>query len=138
MRVQTASYRDVRSWLDLAAEVERLFGDMLGGPGFYQALLRNIARGTALCVREGDSDTPAPLIGGLLFSPRRPGRSECRIGWLSVAVKWRRHGVGRLLVEHVLRLLEAPGAVTVDTFGEDVEMGRPARRMFERMGFHSA
>src|SRR5438445_13206196 len=68
MRAQTASYLDVRRWLDLAAEVEGLFGDMLGGPGFYQALLRNIARGTALCVREGDGDTPAPFIGGLLFA----------------------------------------------------------------------
>ena len=50
MRVQVAEYRDVRSWLDLAAEVEWLFGDMLGGPDFYEALLRNVGRGTAFCV----------------------------------------------------------------------------------------
>jgi hypothetical protein len=41
--VAVAGYRDVRRWLDLAAEVEPLFGDMLGGPSFYQALLKHIA-----------------------------------------------------------------------------------------------
>jgi GNAT superfamily N-acetyltransferase len=135
MRVQVAAYRDVRSWLDLAAEVEPLFGAMLDDPAFYQALLRNVARGTAFCVRAADGPPGAPLAGGLLFSPPRPDRPAYRIGWLSVAERWRRHGVGRLLVEHAVGLVEPPAAVTVETFGEDVEPGRAARRLYERLGF---
>ncbi len=138
MRVQIAEYRDVRSWLDLAAEVEWLFGDMLGGPDFYQALLKNIGRGTAFCVRAGDGAAGAPLVGGMLFSPGRSDRPEYRIGWLSVAERCRRHGVGRLLVEHAFGLVKPPAVMTVETFGEEVEPGWPARRLYERMGFHPA
>ena len=46
IQVGVAGYRDVRRWLDLAAEVEWLFGDMLGSAGFYQVLLKNIDRPT--------------------------------------------------------------------------------------------
>ena len=138
MRVQSAGYRDVRSWLDLVAEVEWIFGDMLSGPDFYQALLRNLGRGSAFCVREGDGPAGTPLAGGMLFSPRRSDRPEYRIGWLSVAERCRRHGVGLLLVQHAIDLVEPPAVMIVDTFGEDVEPGRPARRLYERMGFHPA
>jgi hypothetical protein len=63
LKVATARYRDVRSWLDLAAEVEWFFGDMLGTPGFYRALLNNIERGTAFCVREAGGPSGTPLLG---------------------------------------------------------------------------
>jgi GNAT superfamily N-acetyltransferase len=136
--VEAAGYRDVRSWLDLAAEVEWCFGDLLGGPGFYAALLRNIARGTAFCVREASGPPGAPLLGGLLFSPGRPDRPEYRIGWLSVAERCRRRGVGRALVEHVVGLVPAPATLTVVTFGADSAPGRAARRLYERLGFTAA
>ena len=61
MRVQVAWYQEIRVWLDLAAQVEWLFGDMLGGPIFYQALLKSIDRGTAFCVRDEDGPPGAPL-----------------------------------------------------------------------------
>jgi len=138
MRVQIAEYRDVRSWLDLAAEVEWLFGDMLGDPDFYQALFRNIGRATAFCVRECDGPAGAQLVGGMLFSPCRPDRPEYRISWLSVAERCRRGGVGRLLVQHAFILVEPPAVLAVGTFGEDLQPGRPARQLYERMGFHPA
>jgi GNAT superfamily N-acetyltransferase len=138
MRVQRAEYRDIRSWLDLAAEVESLFGAMLDDPGFYQVLLTNIARGTAFCLREGNGHPGAALAGGILFSPGRPDRPENRIGWLSVAASWRRQGVGRRLVEHVFGLVAAPAVLAVVTFGEETEEGRPARKFYERLGFQPA
>ena len=36
MHISTAEYRDVRAWLDIASEVEPLFGDLLGGPRFMK------------------------------------------------------------------------------------------------------
>jgi GNAT superfamily N-acetyltransferase len=136
--VAIAGYRDVRGWLDLAEEVEDLFGGLLGGPGFYEALLRHIARGTAFCVREAAGPPGASLLGGLLFSPARPGRPEYRIGWLAVAARARRRGVGRALVEHVFGLVPPPAALTVVTFGPDVAPGRAARRFYEGLGFAPA
>lgn len=69
--VQVAGYRDLRSWLDLAAEVEWFFGDMLGSAGFYHALLKNIERGTALCTREDDGPAGAPLLAGYDLTSRK-------------------------------------------------------------------
>ena|SRR3712207_5134760 len=135
MRVEAARYRDIRGWLDLAAEVEPLFGMMLDDPQFHRALHRNIDRGTAFCVREDDGPPGGPLLGGLLFSPHYP---EYWIGWLAVAERWRRHGVGRRLVEHALGLVQPPAVVAVVTFGEDIDAGRPARRFYEQLGFQPA
>lgn len=136
--METAHYRDVRCWLDLAAEVEWFFGDMLGRAGFYRALLNNIERGTASCVREDAGPPGAPLLGGVLFSPARPDRPEYRIGWLAVAERSRRLGVGTALVEHVFGLVAPPAILSVVTFGEDIEAGRAARRFYEQMGFRAA
>src|SRR4051794_9343674 len=119
MEIVRAGYRDVRSWLDLAAEVEPLFGPMLDDPGFYQALLRNIERGTAFCVREGGGPPGTPLLGAMLFSLARPERPEDRIVWLAVAERGRRRGIGTLLGEHACGLVASPGVLSVVTFGED-------------------
>jgi GNAT superfamily N-acetyltransferase len=138
MRVERAGSRDVRSWLDLAADVESLFGAMLDDPGFCQALLKNIGRGTAFCVREGDGRPGTALAGRVLFSPQHPDRPEHRIGWLAVASKRRRRGIGTLLVEHAAGLLPPPAALSVITFGEEIKAGRAARRFYERLGFDPA
>ena len=135
MIVDLATQADVASWLDLAAEVEPLFGPMVGDPAFCQALRRNVARRSAFCVRAAGGPPGATLIGGLLFSSHRP---IYRIGWLAVATGWRGQGVGELLVRHVLALVQPPAEVGVVTFGEDFAAGRPARRFYERLGFVAA
>lgn len=81
MRVETATSEDIPPWLELAAEVEFLFGPMVDDPGFHAALTRNIARGSAYCVRADGGAAGATLMGGLLFSGRKP---LYRIGWLAV------------------------------------------------------
>ena len=97
-----------------------------------QALRRNIARGTALCVREGDGPPGVPLLGGLLYSPKPPLYS---IGWLAVTGLVRRRGLGRALIEHVFQRAESPAEFVVITFGAACAEGAPARRFYERMGF---
>lgn len=135
LRVESAGYRDIPGWLGLAAEVEPLFGPMLDAPDFYRALLGQIERGTALCVREDDAPPGAPLLGGLLFSPPRSGRPEAWIRWLAVAARGRRRGIGHLLVTHAIGLVAPVATIAVVTFGEDNAPGRPARRFYERLGF---
>jgi broad specificity phosphatase PhoE/GNAT superfamily N-acetyltransferase len=132
MRIAIARERDIPSWLDLAAEVEPLFGPMVDDPRFHEALRRNVARGTAFCLRAGDGPPGAPLVGGLLLSPHPP---QYRIGWLAVSRGWRRRGVGRALVEHAFSLVEPPAEMAVTTFGPDQEEGEPARQFYARLGF---
>jgi GNAT superfamily N-acetyltransferase len=135
MRVDRAGYRDVRGWLDLAAEVEPLFGPMLGDAEFYRVLLVNIERGSAYCARQGDGPPGSGLLGGMFFSPPKATRPAYRIGWLAVTEQARRRGIGGKLVGVACGLVAPPATLEVVTFGEDIEGGRPARRLYERWGF---
>ena len=133
--VVCAQAGDIAAWLVLAAEVEPLFGPMVEDPGFVQALQRNIARGTALCVRKGGGAPGAALLGGLLYSPKPP---RCTIGWLAVTGTQRQRGIGRALVERVFELVQPPVEYEVTTFGADRAEGAPARQFYAQMGFHPA
>jgi len=135
MEVVQAGYRDVRGWLDLAAEVEPLFGSMLDDPEFYRVLLRNIERGSAYCVRSGDGKRGSRLLGGMFFSPPNATRAAYRIGWLAVTATARRRGIGGRLVALACELVVPPATLEVVTFGEENAPGRPARRLYERWGF---
>ena len=135
VHVTRAHPQDVPGWLALAAEVEPLFGPMVEEPRFLRALRRNIARGTALCVRDGDGPPGTLLVGGLLYSPKPPVYT---IGWLAVNAAHRRLGVGRALVACVFGLAESPAEFVVTTFGADRPEGLPARQFYARMGFDPA
>lgn len=123
---------DIPAWLALAAEVEPLFGPLVEAPGFMRALRRNIARRTALCVRDADGPPGSTLLGGLLYSPKPP---ICRIGWLAVTGTYRRRGIGRALLEQVSQLVDPPVEFVVTTFGADQSRGLPARQFYTRLGF---
>ena len=134
-RIVCARPEDIPAWLGLAAEVEHLFGPMITEPGSLRALRRNIVRGTALCIRESDGPPGSPLLGALLYSPEP---SICTIGWLAVARAYRRRGIGRALLDHVIRLTEPPVEFVVTTFGEDRPDGLPARGFYVSLGFYPA
>jgi ribosomal protein S18 acetylase RimI-like enzyme len=136
MQIALAQPADIPAWLDLAAEVEPLFGPMVADPGFHAALERNIARQTAFCIREQDGAPSRPLMGALLFSATHA--PHYTIGWLAVAQRWQRQGVAQMLVEHCFRLVQSPAELSVVTFGADNLAGRPARHFYERMGFQAA
>jgi GNAT superfamily N-acetyltransferase len=131
--VVLATPSDTPAWRRLAAEVEPLFGPMLGRPEFEGALARKIARGQALCVR--DASPGAPLLGGLLWSAHEP---LYRIGWLAVTARARGRGVGRRLVEAALEWAPPPATVEVVTFGADNPGGLPARAFYAALGFAPA
>jgi ribosomal protein S18 acetylase RimI-like enzyme len=122
--VRDGTRDDVASWLEIAREVEPLFGPM---PDFESTLRRNICRGTALCVR----DAGGQVLGGMLLR----AAPHTQISWLAVRSSARRRGVGHALVAEALRRYPPPCEVLVDTFGEDSIEGHPARRLYESFGF---
>ena len=119
-----ATVDDLPSWLELAAEVESLFGPM---PGFDDQLHRAVERGTALVM----ATTADGVIGGTLLS--RDGRPH-HINWLAVRNAQRRHGVGSVLMTAILDRWPT-GTIEVVTFTADLDEGRPARKLYERFGF---
>jgi GNAT superfamily N-acetyltransferase len=122
--VREGTREDIPSWLEIAREVEPLFGPM---PDFEPVLLRNIGRGTALCV----GDASGQVLGGMLLGA--PPR--VRISWLAVRAPARRRGVGHALVAEAVRRCPPPCEVVAETFGADNTEGHPARRLYESFGF---
>ena len=132
MKVQVAQPEDVESWLGLATEVEHLFGPLVNEPNFLSALMRNIKRGSAYCIREFDGPAGAPLWAGVLFSANPP---LYKIGWMAVSRDHRRCGFGRTLLAYITSLVELPGEITVTTFGPNVTGGEAARAFYLDAGF---
>ncbi|MGW7443364.1 GNAT family N-acetyltransferase [Kitasatospora sp. NPDC054795] len=132
--VRPARPADLPGFLALAAEVEHWFGPMVAEPGFHRAVRAGIDGGRATVAEDGEG-----LLGGLLFGAAGPGPHH--LHWLVVAGRARGTGVGRELVEDVLRRhVRGPAAVEVVTFGPDhpgaVESG--TRVFYERLGFTPA
>lgn len=135
MHVIQAEAGDFAAWLALAAEVEPLFGPLVGDAGFRKALHKNIARGTAWCVRADDGPPGAPLLGGVLLSPQPP---QYEIAWLAVAERVRRQGVGSALLQHVLGQIAPPAEITLVTFAAGQQGSEAARAFYARFGFVAA
>lgn len=134
MRVVNARSQDVPAWLVLAAEVEPCFGPLVADAGFRNALGKNIARGTAFCVREQDGPPGSPLMGDLLLSPNA---LKYEIAWLAVAARWRRQGVGRALLQYALAKITPPAEVALITFAPQERVGIAARALYESFGFRA-
>ena len=129
MQVEAADKGNTRSWLEIVPEIEPLFGPM---PAFETTLVRKIGQGAAFCVREIGPGGELVVLGGMLLGGRHP---EGWIRWLAVRASARGRGIGRLLVQTALERFGQSEAVLLDTFREDIEAGRPARRLYESLGF---
>ena len=128
--VVRAAMSDVEPWLKLARQVEHLFGPMVGH-GFDRAVLANISRDSAFCVR--DSHNPGILAGAILFDYRDAPNYE--ISWLAVDSDHRKRGIGRNLVYYALARTVTPSVIKVVTFGPDHPGRADARNFYESFGF---
>jgi ribosomal protein S18 acetylase RimI-like enzyme len=128
MHAALATDADVGSWLELVREVEPLFGPM---PDFEGVLLRKIGQRAAFCVRPDLVGSPRVLGGMLIGGAPMDGW----IRWIAVRSSGRGRGVGRCLLEKAIEHFPPPATVSLDTFREENREGRPARRLYERMGF---
>lgn len=132
MNVVNATIEDIKVWLELAAEVESLFGPMVDDPNFTLALEKNISRQSAFCVRENNGSPGSRLLGAVLFSSSNA--PNYKIGWLSVSAIERNKGVATALLNHILQSVETPAEIFVTTFGEDYPEGQPARGFYQKFG----
>ena len=125
MEIRPARQEDVAAWLELAREVEPLFGPMVEDPVFREALYTAVNDGRAVCAVEGER-----LCGAAAVS-----RDENALAWLAVASDRRGTGLGRALAEAALELLDASRPASVETFAPETAEGEAARRLFLSLGF---
>jgi len=120
--VVEACEADAAEWMALAVRVKENF------PGFEEesyreTLMRNIARGSALCVK-----MDGKIAGILLYSEKH----GC-LSYMAVAPEFRRMGVGSALAAEMLRRMDRD--IWVDTFRVDDPMGEAPRALYRRFGF---
>lgn len=130
MKVQQGAPEDFCSWLDLAREVEHLFGPMVAEPPFRQGLEEALASGLARCVRFDDGPPGAEVLGGIVICTETN-----RIEWLAVRSQKRGRGLGRALLNAALDMLEPGNDVRVQTFAGGLDDGAPARKLYRELGF---
>jgi len=155
LRAESAARSDIPSWLELAAEVEPLFGPM---PRLADHIERGIDRGTALVVRDPrEVVLGAALLSAAQSAPARsapawsaPARSAAgsgdgacrddgrRIRWLAVRGSARRRGVATTLLTEIVRRCPPRGSLAVETFGPAVPGAEAARRLYRSFGFEPA
>lgn len=116
---------DIYPWMQLAHEVEHLFGPM---PDLRAHIHRGIRRGTAVVIVKSGS-----VIGAMLLSG--PGKPQY-IRWLAVHPNYRNLGAGTALVKSALCHWPC-GDISVVTFPENHIGGRAARRLYQQNGFVS-
>ena len=110
---RAATVDDLPSWMQLAAEVEPLFGPM---PDFEARVRRAIERRTALVIATGNTVAGAALLS-------RPNQPH-HIHWLAVLSSQRRRGVGHALIAAIVDRWPTE-TIEVVTFTADTAGGAP-------------
>jgi GNAT superfamily N-acetyltransferase len=124
--IRNATADDLPAWIELAREVEPLFGPM---PDIATHIQRGIVRGTAIV-----ADGPEGHVDGAALLSRDDAPHH--IHWLAVRSDARRRGVGSSLLAAILRRWADGQPIHVVTFGADVAGGVPARALYMAHGFH--
>jgi len=116
---------DFPGWLELAREVEPLFGPMVADPIFQESLKVAIAHKMAFCTADENG-----FYGGIVISPENN-----EILWLAVTQKCRGRGFGTALLTEALSHLDQTKPISVTTFDQTCPAGIPARKLYLSFGF---
>lgn len=126
MKIDAVGKKDVVVWMDLAKEVEPLFGPMVGQDDFHAAMKEIISSQNAFCTR---NENGQPL-GIIAVAPE-----QNEILWLAVAHAARGYGIGKELLAHAIDCLDAKRPIRVQTFAAGVPSGTGARKLYLNAGF---
>jgi GNAT superfamily N-acetyltransferase len=133
--VRLSTPNDYPDWLELAKEVEPLFGPMTDDPIFCDGLRKAILEKNTFCVTEGGSgDERSGLFhGGIAIS-----KEANEIVWFAVAQRSRGQGTGATLLSEAISHLDHTRPITVTTFDQTIEAGMPARSLYQSVGFRDS
>lgn len=128
--VRVSKLSDYADWLELAKEVEPLFGPMVDDTAFCDGLKQAIREGRAFCASEPDEDGRSMFHGGIVIS-----KDANEILWLAVSGDFRGRGAGAALLSEAVGRLDRNRPIIVTTFDRTIPAGLPARRLYQRLGF---
>ncbi len=130
MDIVCSKITDFDAWIELAREVEPLFGPMADEIDFQESLRQAISLNTAFCIYSEPNVHNRKLTGGVVIS-----KETNEIAWLAVSQRYRRKGYGRKLIEFAISNLNPKENIFVQTFDKSVSEGKSARNLYLDFGF---
>lgn len=123
--IRLVKNQDFNAWLELAKEVEPLFGEMVECEDFKTEIKKFIHHSSAFCIENTNH------IEGIVAI----NKAENEIAWLAVSKKSRRKGYGYRLLKTAIDCLDNNKPIFVQTFSSNVKDGIAARKLYMRFGF---
>ncbi|PKP23562.1 MAG: hypothetical protein CVU06_07645 [Bacteroidetes bacterium HGW-Bacteroidetes-22] len=118
--------QDYDTWIELAEEVEPLFGPMIDSKEFQDGIKACIQSKNAFGI-ENENGNLAGIIA--------LDRDKNEILWLAVGKEYRGNNYGERLVKRAIEELKSHGDIRVQTFSREVNEGKTARGIYERNRF---
>ncbi len=124
--VRVLAQNDYEAWIELAREVEPLFGPMTDSEEFLSGIKACIDSGDAYGIEHQNGK-----LAGIIALDRNANE----ILWLAVGNRYRGNGYGNSLVLKAIEELEKHGDIRVQTFCDQIKEGKSARIIYQRHGF---
>lgn len=124
--IRLVTNQDLNAWMELAGEVEPLFGEMVWNEDFINGIKGCIANQSAFCVVNTDNE-----VEGIIAI----NKALNEIAWFAVREKCRGKGYGCQLLEKAIDSLDNRKPIYVQTFSPHVKAGEAARKIYLKFGF---
>lgn len=124
--IRFVTNQDLDAWIELAREVEPLFGEMVANEDFINGIKDCISNQSAFCVVNTDNE-----VDGIIAI----SKTLNEIVWLAVREKHRGNGYGYQLLERAINNLDNSKPIYVQTFSPGVKAGEAARKIYLKFGF---
>jgi ribosomal protein S18 acetylase RimI-like enzyme len=125
LEAQYAEHKDFEDLLELAKEVEHLFGPMSNEESFQKALKETIDEKRGFCINSEKN-----LCGGIMISTKNN-----EIAWLVVSKQHKKKGIGKALMDKALKCLDKNKDIFVNTFDDTTKEGKVAQSFYKSFGF---
>jgi ribosomal protein S18 acetylase RimI-like enzyme len=129
MVIRLAKPEELVKWKVVAKDVAQIFGNpnMANDPEFIEYAQRKINQKEAYIAVDDFDEIFYGFIG---FS-----KHFNRITWFGVLKEHRNKGIGSKLLEKAINDLDRRKGITVETYRENYEAGKPARYVYKKHGF---
>ena len=118
--------QDYDTWMELAKEVEPLFGPMTNSMAFQEGIKHCIQNNNAFGIENDKCD-----LAGIIALDKEKNE----ILWLAVRKKYRGNKYGDKLVKKAIEELDRNEDIYVQTFSKKMDEGKNARTIYENNGF---
>jgi diadenosine tetraphosphate (Ap4A) HIT family hydrolase/GNAT superfamily N-acetyltransferase len=132
MLITAVETTHIPQWIALAHDAEASFKDLITD---YEAWYEGFDEYMAAKIQQYEAFMAVNRLSGECMGIISFSKSHNRITFLAVFEKYRRRGVGSVLLQCALRQLDPSKAITASAFRADYAPGAPSRKIYQKFGF---